>query len=68
MSFYWQALCQLVLTWVDSYVTKCLVDLCGAHVRAALKDMNAKCGNMKRAMNLFEEMPKRDLIPCCSAM
>ncbi|KAG6604331.1 putative pentatricopeptide repeat-containing protein, partial [Cucurbita argyrosperma subsp. sororia] len=39
-----------------------------ASLMAALKDMNAKCGNMKRAMYLFEEMPKRDLIPCCSSI
>ncbi|KAA0025231.1 putative pentatricopeptide repeat-containing protein [Cucumis melo var. makuwa] len=54
--------------WVDSYATGCLVDLRGAHVRAALIDMNAKCGNMERAMYLFEEMPKRDLISYCSVM
>ncbi|KAG7027181.1 putative pentatricopeptide repeat-containing protein, partial [Cucurbita argyrosperma subsp. argyrosperma] len=54
--------------WVDSYASKCLVDLRGAHVRAALIDMNAKCGNMERAMDLFEEMPKRDLISYCSVM
>ncbi|XP_022972648.1 putative pentatricopeptide repeat-containing protein At5g37570 [Cucurbita maxima] len=54
--------------WADSYACKCLVDLRGAHVRAALIDMNAKCGNMERAMDLFEEMPKRDLISYCSVM
>ncbi|XP_022132921.1 putative pentatricopeptide repeat-containing protein At5g37570 [Momordica charantia] len=54
--------------WVDSYATKLLIDLRGAHVRAALIDMNAKCGNMERAMNLFDEMPKRDLISYCSIM
>lgn len=54
--------------WVDSYATKCFVDLHGAHARAALIDMNAKCGNMERAMNLFEEMSKRDVISYCSIM
>uniref|UniRef100_A0A0A0KKK4 Pentatricopeptide repeat-containing protein n=1 Tax=Cucumis sativus TaxID=3659 RepID=A0A0A0KKK4_CUCSA len=54
--------------WVDSYATRCSVDLRGAHVTAALIDMNAKCGNMERAMYLFEKMPKRDLISYCSVM
>ncbi|PON43729.1 Tetratricopeptide-like helical domain containing protein [Parasponia andersonii] len=52
--------------WVDSYVTQSSIDLGRAHVHAALVDMNAKCGNMERATNLFEQMPKRDLISYCS--
>lgn len=52
--------------WVDNYVTRSPIDLGRAHVQAALVDMNAKCGNMERAINLFEQMPKRDLISYCS--
>nr|KYP48588.1 Putative pentatricopeptide repeat-containing protein At5g37570 family [Cajanus cajan] len=42
--------------WVDSY----------DHVIAALLDMNAKCGNMERALRLFQEKPKHDLVLYCS--
>lgn len=52
--------------WVDSFVSKSSVDLQQEHIIAALLDMNAKCGNMERALKLFEEMPKRDLISYCS--
>ncbi|XP_027345418.1 putative pentatricopeptide repeat-containing protein At5g37570 [Abrus precatorius] len=52
--------------WVDSYVSKSSIDLPQDHVIAALLDMNAKCGNMERALKLFEEMPKRDLVSYCS--
>ncbi|XP_043711889.1 putative pentatricopeptide repeat-containing protein At5g37570 [Telopea speciosissima] len=52
--------------WVDSFVVQNSMDLCRAHVTAALIDMNAKCGNLKRAFCLFEEMPKRDLFSYCS--
>lgn len=51
---------------VDNYVTQSSIDMREAHVYAALVDMNAKCGNMERATNLFEQMPKRDLISYCS--
>ncbi|XP_058739011.1 putative pentatricopeptide repeat-containing protein At5g37570 isoform X1 [Vicia villosa] len=52
--------------WVDSYVGNSSIDLQQDHVIAALVDMNAKCGNMERALKLFREMPKRDLISYCS--
>lgn len=52
--------------WVDNYVNGSSIDFGRAHVQAALVDMNAKCGNMERATNLFERMPKRDLISYCS--
>ncbi|CAI8614893.1 unnamed protein product [Vicia faba] len=52
--------------WVDSYVGKSSIDLQQDHVIAALVDMNAKCGNMERALKLFQEMPKRDLVSYCS--
>lgn len=52
--------------WVDSYVSKSSIDLQQDHVIAALLDMNAKCGNMDRALKLFKEMPKRDLVSYCS--
>ena len=52
--------------WVDSYVSKSSIDLKQDHVIAALMDMNAKCGNMERALKLFEEMPNRDLVSYCS--
>lgn len=55
-----------VANWVDNYVTQSSINIHGAHVFAALVDMNAKCGNMERATNLFEQMPKRDLISYCS--
>lgn len=54
--------------WVDNCVTQSSIDIHGDHVRAALVDMNAKCGNMERATNLFEQMPRRDLISYCSMM
>lgn len=53
--------------WVDSYVSSSSsIDLQQDHVVAALLDMNAKCGNMERALKLFKEMPKRDLVSYCS--
>ncbi|XP_020984683.1 putative pentatricopeptide repeat-containing protein At5g37570 [Arachis duranensis] len=36
------------------------IDMKHDHVIAALLDMNAKCGNMERALKLFEETPNRD--------
>ncbi|CAH9079334.1 unnamed protein product [Cuscuta epithymum] len=53
---------------VDSYVKQSLSNLHQPHVAAALVDMNAKCGNMDRAIALFEEIPKRDVILYCSLM
>ncbi|KAB2627015.1 pentatricopeptide repeat-containing protein [Pyrus ussuriensis x Pyrus communis] len=58
--------CLQVAKWVDSYLSQSSVDVCQAHVLAALINMNAMCGNMERATRLFEEMPKRDLISYCS--
>ncbi|XP_058115015.1 putative pentatricopeptide repeat-containing protein At5g37570 [Magnolia sinica] len=54
--------------WVDSFITRGAIDLKQAHVTAALIDMNAKCGNMERALQLFETMPKRDMISYCSVI
>ncbi|KAL9234029.1 hypothetical protein vseg_008950 [Gypsophila vaccaria] len=52
---------------LDSYVmNRNSFDRCCPHVVAALVDMNAKCGNMDRAMYLFNSMPRRDLISYCS--
>ncbi|GAU16134.1 hypothetical protein TSUD_340040 [Trifolium subterraneum] len=52
--------------WVDSYVGNNSVDIQQDHVITALVDMNAKCGNMERALKLFQEMPRRDLVSYCS--
>ncbi|KAJ6745987.1 PENTATRICOPEPTIDE REPEAT-CONTAINING PROTEIN [Salix koriyanagi] len=52
--------------WVDSYLSQTSIDIRQAHVLAALIDMHAKCGNMEKAVKLFEDMPSYDLIPCCS--
>ncbi|MED6126560.1 hypothetical protein PIB30_079619 [Stylosanthes scabra] len=43
-----------------------LVSLMSASSQLALLDMNAKCGNMERALELFEETPNRDLVSYCS--
>ncbi|KAK4253695.1 hypothetical protein QN277_010337 [Acacia crassicarpa] len=58
--------CIELTRWVDSYVSESFVDLQQNHVMAALTDMNAKSGNLERALKLFEKMPKRDLISYCS--
>ncbi|XP_028796946.1 putative pentatricopeptide repeat-containing protein At5g37570 isoform X2 [Neltuma alba] len=58
--------CIELTRWVDSYVCECFVDLKTNHVMAALMDMNAKSGNLERALKLFEKLPKRDLISYCS--
>ncbi|XP_062115476.1 putative pentatricopeptide repeat-containing protein At5g37570 [Humulus lupulus] len=60
--------CLELAKWVDNHVTRSSVDLGQVHVLAALVDMNAKCGNIERAKNLFEQMPKHDLISYCSLM
>ncbi|KAF7820543.1 putative pentatricopeptide repeat-containing protein [Senna tora] len=52
--------------WIDSYVSKSSINIQQDHVIAALVDMNAKSGNMERALKWFEEMPKRDLVSYCS--
>lgn len=54
--------------WVESYVSSCSIDLSQPHVVAALIDMNAKCGRLERAMELFEQMPRRDLVSYSSIM
>ncbi|XP_028776969.1 putative pentatricopeptide repeat-containing protein At5g37570 [Neltuma alba] len=58
--------CIELTQWVDSYVCECFVDLQQNHVMTALMDMNAKSGNLERALKLFEKLPKRDLISYCS--
>ncbi|XP_054790741.1 putative pentatricopeptide repeat-containing protein At5g37570 isoform X4 [Prosopis cineraria] len=58
--------CIELTQWVDSYVSKSFIDLQQNHVMAALMDMNAKSGNLERALKLFENMPKRDVISYCS--
>ncbi|XP_054811936.1 putative pentatricopeptide repeat-containing protein At5g37570 isoform X2 [Prosopis cineraria] len=58
--------CIELTQWVDSYVSKSFIDLQQNHVMAALMDMNAKSGNLERALKLFEKMPKRDVISYCS--
>lgn len=58
--------CLQLAQWVDSYVSNSSINIQQDHVIAALVDMNAKSGNMERALKLFEEMPKRDLISYCS--
>ncbi|KAJ0100008.1 hypothetical protein Patl1_20721 [Pistacia atlantica] len=52
--------------WVDFYLSRSELDLSRGHVIASLIDMNAKCGNMDRAEELFEAMSNRDLISYCS--
>jgi pentatricopeptide repeat protein len=52
--------------WIDSYVVNSSIDVQQDHVITALVDMNAKCGNMERALKLFQEMPKRDLVSYCT--
>ncbi|CAI0391448.1 unnamed protein product [Linum tenue] len=51
---------------VDHYLAKSSIDSCQAHVMAALIGMNARCGNMARAEELFNRMPQHDLITYCS--
>ncbi|XP_047954181.1 putative pentatricopeptide repeat-containing protein At5g37570 [Salvia hispanica] len=52
--------------WIESYMHEGAYDTSRPHVAAALVDMNAKCGDMARAIKLFEEMPRRDLVSYCS--
>lgn len=52
--------------WVNCYLCESSIDIRQSYVISALIDMNAKCGNMDRAITLFEEMPKRDLVSYCS--
>lgn len=51
---------------VDAYMSRSFLYLHHTHVVAALVDMNAKCGRMERAMSLFSNIPKRDLVSYCS--
>ncbi|XP_020581450.1 putative pentatricopeptide repeat-containing protein At5g37570 [Phalaenopsis equestris] len=57
-----------IAKWVDQYVQQIPLDASKPHVLAALIDMNAKCGNMKRAVFLFDSMQVRDLVSYCSLM
>ncbi|KAL5976459.1 putative pentatricopeptide repeat-containing protein [Asimina triloba] len=52
--------------WVESFITQNAIDPSQAHVATALIDMNAKCGNMERAMQLFGTLKSRGLISYCS--
>lgn len=52
--------------WIDFYLSSSEMDLNRGHIIASLIDMNAKCGNLNRAAELFETMPNRDLISYCS--
>ncbi|KAI3419531.1 uncharacterized protein J3R85_013032 [Psidium guajava] len=58
--------CGKLAKWVDSYLSESSIALETAHVVAALIDMNVKCGNIERATELFEILPKRDIISYCS--
>ncbi|XP_030548562.1 putative pentatricopeptide repeat-containing protein At5g37570 [Rhodamnia argentea] len=58
--------CGKLAKWVDSYLSESSIALETAHVVAALINMNAKCGNIERATELFEILPKRDIISYCS--
>ncbi|KAG9441699.1 hypothetical protein H6P81_017553 [Aristolochia fimbriata] len=61
--------CNLDLArWVDNFLISSNIGINQAHVIAALIDMNAKCGNMNRAVQLFEKMPKKDLFTYCSVI
>ncbi|EPS68042.1 hypothetical protein M569_06731, partial [Genlisea aurea] len=54
--------------WIETYLEDGRFDLKSAHVAAALVDMNAKCGDLRRAAELFEGTARRDLISYCSMM
>ncbi|XP_068646455.1 putative pentatricopeptide repeat-containing protein At5g37570 [Aristolochia californica] len=54
--------------WVDNFLVSSAIGINQAYVIAALIHMNAKCGNMYRAVQLFEEMPKKDLFTYCSVI
>ncbi|PKI47029.1 hypothetical protein CRG98_032568 [Punica granatum] len=60
--------CSELAKWIDSYVSQGPIDLRKPHIVAALVDMNAKCGNIDKAMELFEELPGRDLVSYCSVI
>ncbi|KAK4767367.1 hypothetical protein SAY86_015117 [Trapa natans] len=60
--------CSELAKWIDSYVCQSPIDLQRPHIIAALVDMNAKCGNIAKAMELFNGLPKRDLISYCSVI
>lgn len=54
--------------WVESYLNQSGLKLDEVHVVSALVDMNAKCGNLDRALDLFQRLPRRDLVVYCSIM
>jgi len=58
--------CLDLAKWIDSYMSRSSFDLHRVHVAAALVDMNVKCGNIERAIYLFNSMTKRDLVSYCS--
>ncbi|KAM7276330.1 hypothetical protein ACFE04_018196 [Oxalis oulophora] len=53
---------------VESYLSKSNIDISKHRVLTALIDMNAKCGNIDRAMFLFESIPKKDVYSCSSVI
>jgi pentatricopeptide repeat protein len=53
---------------VEDYIDKYSIDMNSVHVSAGLVNMNAKCGNLERAIILFESMPVRDVFSYCSMM
>ncbi|KAJ3675122.1 hypothetical protein LUZ60_004164 [Juncus effusus] len=54
--------------WIDSYISSKSIDIKNPRVLTTLIDMHAKCGNITRAQQLFDEMPQRDIISYCSMM
>ncbi|XP_077236816.1 pentatricopeptide repeat (PPR-like) superfamily protein [Tasmannia lanceolata] len=47
--------------WVDGYASRKGLQL-DIYVGTALIDMYAKCGNLERALSIFEEMPQRNVV------
>ncbi|XP_031482128.1 putative pentatricopeptide repeat-containing protein At5g37570 [Nymphaea colorata] len=53
--------------WIDSYIVQGGMDL-RAQVMAGLVDMHAKCGNMDRALQLFDKIPRKNLVSYSALM
>lgn len=60
--------CLELAKWINSYVCQSPINLQRPHIVAALVDMNAKCGNIEKAIELFDGLPERDLISYCSVI
>ncbi|KAI4310584.1 hypothetical protein MLD38_035553 [Melastoma candidum] len=60
--------CSELAKRMDSYMSENagLINLKEPHVVAALIDMNAKSGNIERAVELFNGNPRRDMVCHCS--